>query len=89
MTDTLRCVCGGEVRIVRLNARLTALGHVRNPRNLHHPVRLARSAAERPSSGLEDSRRQTEGPVQPSSGAEVEHVPPLRAPSVPLGAGRP
>ena len=67
MTDTLRCRCGGEVRVVRLNDRLLGLGHVRNPRDKHHPVRLARTTAERTSpfagqAGLEDSRRSSEGP---------------------------
>jgi hypothetical protein len=93
MTDTLRCRCGGEVRVVRLNERLLGLGHVRNPRDKHHPVRLSRTTADRTSSakgqaGLEDSRRSSRS-VEPSSGAEVERVPPLRAPSVPLGARRP
>ena len=40
MTDTLRCRCGGEVAIVRLNPELLTLGHVRNPKDKHHAVRL-------------------------------------------------
>ena len=116
MTDTLRCRCGGEVRVVRLTPDYLTLGHVRNPKDKHHVVRLSRSAAERPAAGLEDSRRQTgaPAPVHPTSGhagssrsrtvpdratppgsferssaAEVERVPPLRAPSAALGARRP
>ena len=41
--DKLYCRCGGEVRIVRLTPRYLSLGHVRNPKDQHHIVRLARS----------------------------------------------
>jgi hypothetical protein len=33
--------------VVRLNAKLLALGHVTNPRQNHHPVRLAPASADR------------------------------------------
>jgi hypothetical protein len=41
--ERLYCRCGGEVRIVRLTPRYLTLGHVRNPKDQHHVVRLARS----------------------------------------------
>ena len=44
MNDTLYCRCGGEVRIVRLTPRYLTLGHVSNPKDQHHVVRLAPAA---------------------------------------------
>jgi len=42
----LRCTCGGEVGLVRLNPETLALEHRQNPRNNRHMVRLARSEQE-------------------------------------------
>lgn len=44
----LRCTCGVEVRLVRLNPETLTFGHVRNPRQNRHAVRLARSATASP-----------------------------------------
>lgn len=43
--EKLLCRCGVEVKIVRLNRELLALGHVRNLAQNHHAVRLSRAAA--------------------------------------------
>lgn len=45
--ETLTCRCGIEVRIVRLTPNVLGLGHVTNPRQNHHAVRLARSVDQR------------------------------------------
>jgi hypothetical protein len=48
MTEQLVCICGRAVRVVRLGRSLLTLGHLTNPRQDHHPVRLAsREAAVR------------------------------------------
>lgn len=85
MTDTLRCsVCSREVRIVRLNARTLALGHVVNPKNQMHPVRLSRPALA--SAGSRVPTRSMPADFQPATGA-VEPGTPHPAPA-PVGAGR-
>lgn len=59
----LRCTCGVEVRLVRLNPETLTFGHRINPRQNRHAVRLARAAAGAGVLGdIGGHRPQREGP---------------------------
>ena len=98
-TDTLVCKCGIEVRIVRLNPQTTALGHVRNPRNGSHYVRLARTGQEpstvsRLATGIGGGHAPSEGPATrredaPSAGPSTLASPPSGGRHSPNGAPLP
>ena len=87
MSETLRCRCGIEVGIVRLNPETLRLGHKVNPKNNRHAVRLARDAAvaggSRTSGVPQLASNPSKGAHAPTASLSVERT----SPDVPSGVG--